>query len=182
MQQCRLLLMRHAKSSWNDAPEADFDRTLSGRGRRACRLMADYMNAHALLPDLILCSSAQRTRETLAGLVTAFSHDHRILLTRRLYDTSQSDGHETIRNHGGTAKTLMLIGHNPSVQQMALDLAIEGDPAQLAAIETKYPTAALTVLDFEVNNWSELRSQMGRILNFVRPRDIDQIPANQADD
>ncbi|AXS41230.1 histidine phosphatase family protein [Breoghania sp. L-A4] len=182
MQHRRLFLVRHAKSASNDEPGADFNRALSGRGRRACRLMGDYMNAHALLPETILCSAAQRTRETLAHFLAVFSHDHRILLTHALYDAPHRDCYEIIRKHGGAAKTLMLIGHNPSIQEMALDLTKDGDPALIAAIVTKYPTAALTVLDLDIESWSDVAPRTARLQSFITPRDIDQTPTSHDED
>ena len=171
----RLMLLRHAKSSW-DAPEMrDFDRPLNARGRHAAPLMGRHMAAHALLPDRILCSSARRTRETLAGLLPHFDKDFDIRLTRALYESSRAHYLDVIRGHGDAARHLLVVGHNPAMQEVAIDLVGAGNPQLIQAIAADYPTAALAVIDFPEKSWSDIRPAGGRIVAFFRPRELEVV-------
>jgi phosphohistidine phosphatase len=180
----RLLLLRHAKSSWEALGVADFDRPLSSRGRRAAPLMGRHIAAHALTPDRIVCSTARRTRETLAGLLPYCAGEMDIRLTRDLYDTSAAEYLDVIRAFGGTARVLMVIGHNPAMQETAIELVGTGNPALVAAVGTDYPTAALSVVDFPEKRWSEIAPRGGRIVAFFRPRELEAVDgsADEVDD
>lgn len=170
----RLLLLRHAKSSWSDATASDFDRPLNRRGREAAPLVAAHMHEIGLQPRRVLCSTALRTRETLALTLPAFRHPHEIELLRDLYDTPADTYLDIIRRHGHTAETLLVIGHNPLVQDTALDLAASGDPQAIRAIEEKFPTAALAILDFpELGVWDDLRPGTGHLDSFTVPRALN---------
>lgn len=171
----RLMLLRHAKSSWDAPGVADFDRPLNARGRHAAPLMGRHMAAHALLPDRIVCSTARRTRETLAGLLAHFDNDLDIRLTRDLYDSGRGQYLDSIRAVGGGARQLLVIGHNPAMQEVAVDLVGAGNPALIGAIAADYPTAALAVIDFPEKQWSEIKPRGGRIVAFFRPRELEVV-------
>ena len=175
----RLLLLRHAKSAWDNAVMGDFDRTLNARGRLAPPLMGAYMQTNALLPDRILCSSAMRTRETLAGLLPSLSEECSVELTRDLYEVSAQEAFEVLMERGGSAGTLLNIGHNPATQELALGLLSRGDNTLIDSIENKYPTAALTVIDFDITDWSALKPGSGLLVSFTRPADLDDSLAPQ---
>lgn len=169
----RLLLLRHAKSDWGDQQLADIDRPLNSRGKTASVTMARYIRDNRLLPNLVLCSTAQRARETLALLLPSMPQEAHIQLISDLYWKSE-DGYSTlIRKHGGRAQNLMLVGHNPATEDTALDLAGTGAPEAMADIQEKYPTAALAVIDFDIADWSELGSGTGHLERFVKPRDLE---------
>ncbi|PPE78025.1 phosphohistidine phosphatase, partial [Kaistia algarum] len=169
----RLLLLRHAKSSWDVSGQPDFDRPLAARGRRAATMIGEHLSTHRLIPDRILCSSAKRTRETLTGLLPLISTDLDIRITRDLYEVGADVYIDTISALGGGARTLLLIGHNPTVQDTALELIGNGNPALRDEIAGKFPTAGLAVIDFELHKWSELRPQTGRVVAFFRPRELE---------
>jgi phosphohistidine phosphatase len=171
----RLMLLRHAKSSWDAAGVKDFDRPLNARGRHAAPLMGRHMAAHALLPDRIVCSTARRTRETLAGLLSHFDKDLEIRLTGDLYESGRGDYLDVIRAFGGTARQFLVIGHNPAMQDVAVDLVGAGNPALVEAIAADYPTAALAVIDFPEKKWSEIHPRGGRIVAFFRPRELEVV-------
>lgn len=175
----RLLLLRHAKSSWNDMSVPDFQRELNSRGRSAVPVLVRHMVGAGLTPTRILCSSARRTRETLAGMLPFLAEDLDIHLTRALYDTDSDNVLDIIRNHGGDADTLLVIGHNPATQDLTLELAASGDRTLLTAVEEKFPTAGLAILDFDLDDWSSLAPCSGHLTDFVRPRDLggDDIPS-----
>jgi phosphohistidine phosphatase len=166
----RLLLFRHAKSDWGDAGLPDIDRPLNGRGKAAAATMAMHMKSEGLLPNQILCSTAQRTRETLARLLPRLDHETKIYLLSDLYEQSEDDYSSIIRKHGGRAHTVMVLGHNPATEETALELTGTADEAALADLQEKFPTAALAVLDFDFADWAELRPGTGHLTQFVRPR------------
>lgn len=169
----RLLLLRHAKSSWNDMSVPDFDRDLNSRGRAAAPLVAQHMRKAALTPERILCSSALRTRETLAAMLPYLAGDLDIHMARALYDTDADSVLDIIRDHGGDAATLLVIGHNPATQDLTLALAGSGDGALITEVGEKFPTAGLAVLDFDIADWSALAPGSGRLTAFLRPRDLE---------
>jgi len=168
----RLLLLRHAKSSWDDPEIDDFDRPLNTRGRRSAPLMGRHCAQHNLIPQTILCSSARRTRETLAGIMPYFTDDLRIHITRDLYMTSEDRHLDLIRSSGNGARTLMAIGHNPSLRDLAMLLIGSGNPSLRAELDEKFPTAAVAVIDFDVKAWTDVMPGGGRIVAFFRPREL----------
>ncbi|ODN70755.1 SixA phosphatase family protein [Methylobrevis pamukkalensis] len=175
----RLFLLRHAKSSWDDPSVRDFDRPLNLRGRAAASLMGRHMADHALVPDRVLCSSARRTRETFAGVLPFFSADMDVRFVKRLYEAPQSAYLKTIQEVGGTAKSLMLIGHNPTMQSFALDLIDRGNPMFIDQLGEKFPTAGLAVIDFDLGEWGRLAPKSGRIVAFFRPRELELVGAEE---
>jgi len=168
----RLLLLRHAKSDWGDAGLADVDRPLNTRGKAAAQTMARYLKECGLLPNQILCSTAQRTRETLARLLPQLPREAQIQLMSDLYRQSEDDYIGLIRKHGGRTQNLMVIGHNPATELTAYELAGTGDAEALADMEEKYPTAALAVIDFDIADWAELEVKTGHLERFVKPKDL----------
>jgi phosphohistidine phosphatase len=170
----RLLLLRHAKSSWDVAGAPDYERPLNIRGRAAAPMMGRHMADHALKPDRVLCSGARRTRETFAGILPYLAGDFEAVFLRAFYDGRESYP-DLIARHGGRARTLLLIGHNPSIQDAAVDLIGHGNPVLRDEIAEKFPTAGLAVIDFDQENWGSLRPGSGRIVAFFRPRELEVV-------
>ncbi|MDR3493487.1 MAG: histidine phosphatase family protein [Ancalomicrobiaceae bacterium] len=177
----RLLLLRHAKSAWDEPDADDYDRPLNTRGRRSAPLMGRHCAQHNLVPQLILCSSARRTRETLAGLLPYFADDLDVRLCRDLYMTSAATAFERLKAVSDAAKSVMLIGHNPALQQLAVDLIGSGNPALREEIGDKFPTAALCVIDFDARRWADVTSRTGRIVAFFRPRELFMVDGETGD-
>ena len=165
----RLLLLRHAKSSWDDTSTDDFDRPLNARGRLAAPVLGSHLAARGLAPDRILCSSARRARETLAGLLPHLDHDLDVRLTRDLYFAGEDRTIDQIRAHGGSVATLMVIGHNPGIQETALALLGDGAPAVIESLAAKFPTTGLAVIDFPAMKWVDIEPKTGRAVAFLRP-------------
>jgi phosphohistidine phosphatase len=162
----QLLLLRHAKSSHDDPELTDHDRPLAPRGKRASAAMAAYMRDHDLAPALVLCSSAIRARQTLDG-VTAGLGDPDVQIESELYEASADGLLERLRRLGDEVPSAMLIGHNPAIERLALDLAASGP--DLADLARKYPTGALAVLGFD-GAWGDLDADGARLVAFVKPR------------
>lgn len=168
-----LYLLRHAKSSWRTPFAADFDRPLSGRGRRAARRMAGYMGEKGILPDLVLCSPARRTRQTLKALSAEVTGKARMLFEPQLYGGSAETHLALIGERGGTAGKLLLIGHNPALETLALLLVGSGEEAARAALAEKFPAGALAHIAFDAADWSEAAPGSGRLVAFVSPRELE---------
>ena len=156
----RLILIRHAKSDWATDGLADHDRPLAPRGRRAAAWIGETLRTEGWLPDAVLCSTALRTRQTLE-----LANIHApIRFEREIYDRMSGDFVDIIRRKGGSTPTLALIGHNTGMETTALLLA--EDDADFGG----YPTGAIAVLDFAIDDWSLLEEGSGRVVAFRQPR------------
>ena len=165
-----LVLLRHAKSSWDDPALDDFDRPLSDRGRAAAALMARYLVRHDLRPDAILCSSAVRTQATLNLVLPALRPAKpAVAYEDGLYLASATTLLERIRRAGSHRKCVMLVGHNPGLHDLALLLASNAANNHLAALSVKFPTAALAVLAFEAKDWHDTKAHSGTLTHFTTP-------------
>jgi phosphohistidine phosphatase len=167
-----LTLLRHAKSDWDDPVQRDFDRPLNGRGRRAARTIGREMKRLALSFDAAFASPAVRVRETLAEVESAFG---RISpeFDQRIYLASPDTLLEMVREAPEGASSLLLIGHNPGLELLALALAERSDTPLRDAVEIKYPTATLAELHLPVERWSDVSPGRARLARFIRPRDLD---------
>ncbi|MCC2112117.1 MAG: histidine phosphatase family protein [Hyphomicrobiales bacterium] len=168
----RLILMRHAKSSWAKPGLADIDRPLNGRGRDAAQRMAAYLADEGYEIDRILCSAAQRTRETLARMLPWVPGDYTVIITRELYEGEWGDYLIFLRSAPAAVETILVIGHNPTIQELALVLCRDPGSAAARAMAEKFPTAAIAVLDFDVEDWADIGPGKGIVADFRRPRDL----------
>jgi phosphohistidine phosphatase len=142
--------------------------------------MARAIDVEGLTPDKVICSPARRTRETLAALLPYLPDERRVTIEPRLYDSTAGDYLAAIARSGGEARTLMLIGHNPTIQATARWLIADGEPGLAADLAFKYPTGALAVIDFRQAGWSQLEPASGHLAAFIKPRDLD--PGDPSDD
>jgi phosphohistidine phosphatase len=170
-----LTLLRHAKSSWEE-PLDDFDRPLAPRGKKAAPEIGAALAARGLRPDLILCSGALRARETL-GLVI---EDLGAPAPEVIYDDAlymAAPGTLLKRLHGiasapqrDAPRHVMLVGHNPGFEELALMLVGSGGAEDRARLATKFPTAGAAVITFDVNSWSAVAPGSGRLEHFLTPK------------
>ena len=164
----RLLVLRHAKSSWDDPELGDHDRPLAPRGRRAAKAMAEHLRREQVAPELVLCSSALRTRETL-DLVSPALGDAAVSVEEGLYAASADNLLARLRAVEDDVDSVMLVGHNPGLEQLALGLAGSGD--ELPEMQRKYPTGALATLDF-AGRWRDLAPGSAELTAFVKPKQL----------
>jgi phosphohistidine phosphatase len=164
----RLFLLRHAKSSWDDPGLDDRDRPLAPRGRRASELIAGHLRREGIAPSLVLCSSARRTRQTLERVIPALDASD-VSIEDGLYGASSGGLLERLREVPEDLESVMLVGHQPAIQELALDLA--GDGAELARVRAKFPTAALATLLF-AGEWSELAPGSAELVAYVKPKEL----------
>ncbi|MGH6917986.1 MAG: SixA phosphatase family protein [Geminicoccaceae bacterium] len=169
----RLLLLRHGKSSWDTAGLADLDRPLAPRGRRTAPLVAQLMVKRRWVPDLVFCSQAERVRETWQLMAPLLGEQIPVKTLRTIYPGAPSRLLMTLRRAPDEAKTLLLIGHNPGLGALATSLCGAGSKKALATMRTKFPTAGLAVIDFDLEQWSDVTGGAGRLEAFVRPKDLD---------
>jgi phosphohistidine phosphatase len=165
-----LYLLRHAKSSWNEPALKDFDRPLAPRGWNAAPLMGGYMKKMNYQPDTILCSPAKRTRETLDMIERYLVKPHHIYMNESIYHADSSRLLGLVRSAAASTRKLMLIGHNPGIQELALTLAGDGDRKSWQSMWSKYPTAALAVLSFDTEDWPRVKARAGKLVDFKSPK------------
>jgi phosphohistidine phosphatase len=168
-----ILLLRHAKSAWGQPGLSDHERPLNKRGERAAEAMAEHIVHNAPRPDLILCSTAVRTRQTLAPLVHRLvSPAPPIALEKGLYLATEGELLVRLRAVAEEVRTVLLIGHNEGIGELAGALAGDGEPNLLALLHEKFPTGALATLQLGEALWQDLAPGHAELLAFVRPRDI----------
>jgi phosphohistidine phosphatase len=165
----RLYLLRHAKSSWDDPRLADHDRPLAARGRRAGELLAEHVRRLQITPELILCSTSLRTRETLALLLPALPPTVEVHYERAIYDASERELLARLRTVGDEVGSLLLVGHDTGIGQLASMLARGG--SRLRALREKFPTGGLATLEFACR-WRALGRGGAQLTDFVVPREL----------
>ncbi|MFO0998425.1 MAG: histidine phosphatase family protein [Alphaproteobacteria bacterium] len=164
-----LYLLRHAKSSWSKPELRDFDRSLNARGRDAAAEMGHYLADHAMTPALILCSAAQRTRETLALLLPAFAADTVIRIEAGLYGATREELLDRLSHVEAGVASVMVIGHNPGLEDLARSLAASGPKDDLERLSAKYPTAGLAVIRIDAKRWDTIAREEGELERFAVP-------------
>lgn len=166
----RLWLLRHAKSSWDDLGLDDHDRPLAPRGRDAAMRIAGYLEREMIRPSLVVCSSARRARETLAAVLPGLGTDLTIRVDPDLYTFSGARLLEVVLGFPDSCEEVMLIGHNPAIEDVAAALAGGGE--RLATLREKYPTAGLAALDLDVASWADAAPGQAVLATFVVPREL----------
>jgi phosphohistidine phosphatase len=165
----RLLLLRHAKSSRKDPSLADHDRPLTSRGEKNARRMGAYLRDEGLVPDQTLCSTAIRAVRTWESAAAELGRDVRTRRDAGLYTGDSDRLLNAVRAGAAEDDVLLLIGHNPAIQELALSLVGSGDRAELARMRRKFPTAGLAVFRFDTGDWAEIAPAHGELERFVRP-------------
>jgi phosphohistidine phosphatase len=162
--------MRHAKSSWDDPALADHDRPLTTRGRKAVPRMAKYMRDKRPEPSVVLCTSAVRARQTLELLQPVIPDVTTIKIEPKLYTAGSKELMTRIRRLSQAAPSVLIVGHNPSMQELILALAEEGSISNV--IRKKFPTAALAVLDAPIDEWRHLEPGKAALVDFITPKSL----------
>jgi phosphohistidine phosphatase len=162
-------LLRHAKSSWKSSV-ADHERPLARRGRRAAKAISRHVREQGLEPELVLCSTARRARETLERIEPALGSPA-VRIERPLYGARSDALLDRLRAVPDEVGSVMLIGHNPGLQQLALELAQPA--AEVHELQAKFPTAALVTLAFPARTWRLLEPDTAELVGFVRPRELE---------
>jgi phosphohistidine phosphatase len=170
----RLFLLRHAKAQPADGGTEDFDRTLLLSGMQDGAAMARHLRKNEHRLDLILCSASARTTQTAELVLHELESE--IDYRDNLYLADAGKIIAAIRAAPASVASLMMVGHNPGMEDCAATLAREPvrrkERARHEALEEKFPTCALAILDFDVGRWRDVAPSSGKLVDFVRPRDI----------
>ncbi|MFK5979249.1 MAG: histidine phosphatase family protein [Rhizobiaceae bacterium] len=169
----RLFILRHAKSSWATSGISDVQRSLNERGLKDLPNISNMMLKRNFNPEHVYCSPAKRTRMTLAGLFSDTASMPAVTFSEFLYSGGAQDYLEAIIAHKKT-ESLMIIGHNPSVQILAHQLAKGGETVLLDELAVKYPTGTLSIIDFDIEEWGSLTIGSGHLVDFIKPRDLQE--------
>jgi phosphohistidine phosphatase len=164
------MLMRHAKSAWPDVP--DHERPLAPRGQRDAPAMGRWLRAVDRVPDYVLCSTAQRASQTWQLAQAGLGAMPSVSFDDSVYFGSTAQLAELLRRIPPTVRTLLLVGHDPAVHELALLFAGDGsDPRARERLAVKFPTAAVAILDFD-DDWAQLEPGAARLTSFMIPRDL----------
>lgn len=166
-----LFVLRHAKSSSAEEGQPDRDRPLAERGRRAAGVMAGHLGDARIAPDVVLCSVAARAQETLSLVGAGFPSPPEVRLDDRLYGGDATEVMELLRGLSPAIESVMVIGHNPTLQDLVVTLAAEGELRDQAA--HTYPSGALATLAID-GPWDELGPGRASLAAFVKPKQLER--------
>lgn len=167
----RLILFRHAKAAHIQGTK-DFDRPLDERGREASPRMGQYLKDEGILPDFVLVSPSLRTRETW-DLARPPLEPVAMRIEYPLYESPAGPSVELLQGIDDSVRAVMVVGHNPGIHEFAKRLIGYGDRYAAARLNEKFPTAAIAVLDFDIESWREVAERSARLDRFVAPKDLE---------
>jgi len=168
-----LTLLRHAKSSWDDPAARDFDRPLNRRGRKAARAMGKALREQGIAFDRILASPAARVVGTLEDLADGYGGAIEPAFDQRVYLATAATLLKLVQETNDKAERLLVVGHNPGMEALALLLTRDDDNGLRSEMSAKYPTATLAEISLPVDHWRDVASGTGQLARFIRPRDLD---------
>jgi phosphohistidine phosphatase len=169
----RLLLLRHGKAERSEPGMPDLTRALIERGRKDAAKIGAYMASHALIPDRVVISPAARTRETWKFAASAFRPEPGAIMSEQLYDATPHAIFAAIKDAPASVHTLLVVGHNPSLHEVALMLIATGDIEARERLGEKLPTCGLVIVDFAIDAWGKLHPQSGRLERFISPKTLE---------
>jgi phosphohistidine phosphatase len=161
----RVLFLRHAKSSWDDPDLDDIDRPLNSRGKRAAARVGRFIRDEDLVPDLVLCSAARRTQETLERL--DLPERTAVLIEPDLYGAPAATLLSRLRHVADDVGSVLMIGHNPGMHDAVATIVASG-----ASRPDEFPTAALAVTRLPIDHWREVRAEIAHLESFTTPRSL----------
>ena len=167
----RLLLLRHGKADRHSAG-GDRERPLTHRGLSDARRVGEHLAHQGLTPELAVASNAKRARQTLEQALDAFPEHVPHLVENTIYNATADHLLEILSQSPDRVETLLVVGHNPGFAELAIALAGTGEAEALQGLRQKYPTAALAVLEFPVENWAQASFGGAKLASFVIPADL----------
>lgn len=176
-----LTLFRHGKSGWDSPVSRDFDRPINDRGRKGSRLMGEFAKREGLAFDHILSSPAVRCTETLDAFWEGYGQILHPNWDRRVYLASGDSLLDVVRDLDDADSAVLMCGHNPGIEELALMLTPDERHPLRDEIEEKYPTASFAEIAFDVERWGDVKEAGGTLTRFVRPRDLDAALGPEAD-
>ena len=167
----RLFVLRHAKSSWSNAQLADHDRPLAPRGRRAAEALAAHVATIDPPPALVLCSTARRAQDTLEPVRSRLPDSTEVLIEDDLYGAPAPLILARLRRIPDTTPSVLVVGHNPGLDDLVRSLGRDGDPGLIARVHAKFPTGALVTLETDAA-WADMGPECATIVRLVLPREL----------
>ena len=164
----RLILTRHAKSSYDDPAMADLDRPLNPRGTRSAAALGRWLTSRGDIPDEVLCSTAKRTQETWAGIAAEMAHHAELRLVPALYQAGPDAMLAVLQS--ASYRMVMMLGHNPGIAAFAAMLCAT---QPLDPEFAHYPTGATLVLEFDIPTWADAQPGSGQVIDFITPRSLE---------
>lgn len=168
-----VFLLRHAKSSWDQPLLDDYDRPLAPRGKKAAPRMGRFLASEGLIPDRVLCSGALRAIQTWNLVSEELPSEVHTEVRDEIYHASPGNLMELIRALPNDEESVLLVGHNPSFESLALQATGSGDDEALRSLAFKYPTGALAILDFDAPDWADVEWGTGHLRAFIRPKALE---------
>ena len=167
-------IFRHAKSDWNDARLRDFDRPLNTRGRKGAGVMGKHIHDYGMRWTRVLASPAVRVTQTIELAGEAAGSSPPVTWDRRIYLANSATLIDVLREQEGDPASIILVGHNPGLEDLIFDLVPDDGNSPLRDIvEEKFPTAAFAVIELAIDDWADLADGCGRLVYLKRPRDLD---------
>lgn len=160
-----LILLRHAKSDWEDATLRDFDRPLAKRGKRDAPRMGRALNEKSIQPDLLVCSPAVRAKQTLEKFTEAAALELPIAFEPNIYEASVGELMKIVRRLPNAKNSVLMIGHNPGFEALLW---------RLTGVSDNMPTAALACIELPVENWEDVAENQGRLVWLMTPKTLDE--------
>ena len=168
-----LSLLRHAKSSWDDSVPTDFDRPLNDKGKKAAEIMGRWLAREGLRFDHVIASPAVRVKETIANIEAGYGGALGAEWDRKLYLAATATLYEVLRECSSDADHMLIIGHNPTLEDAACELARKTDDPLVQQLYEKYPTGTYAQICLDIDSWDDVAPDTGTLTHFKRPRDLD---------
>ncbi len=168
-----LTLLRHAKSDWTDPVARDFDRPLNRRGRKGAVAIGRALRSEGVAFDAVIASPAVRVVETVRDVGESYGRGLEPSYDQGLYLAGPSALLERIHQVDDRVERLLVVGHNPGFEQLALMLSGAGEGRLREALAEKYPTGTVAVIRFDADRWADVAPGEGTLIRFIRPRDLD---------
>ena len=169
----RLTVLRHAKSSWDDATLDDFNRPLNERGWKAARRMGRELKQRGMRFDLVIASTAARVRETIDGVQEHYDFAAPIRFEPRMYGASTDVLLSLARELPDTVHMLLFVGHNPGLERLLVELTRDDEDGLRQRVAGKYPTGALAVMELPTDRWADIAPGSGKIVELILPKELD---------
>ncbi len=168
-----IYLLRHAKSTWDRLDIPDHERPLAPRGEKAAPVMGQHLGDAGLVPEQVLCSTAERARRTWEAVAPYLKPAPAVTYRQDIYDAEADDLLAVLHTLPERVNSVMLVGHNPAIEELAEMLIGGGDAVARERLAAKYPTATLAEIAADTESWTELARGAGRLLRFDRPKDLN---------
>ena len=170
----RLTLIRHANAEWKDASYEDFDRPLNKRGLKGAAIMGKHIAGQPIYWDRIIASPAVRVAQTIELGAQAAKINPQVRWDRRIYLASSATLIDLLREQEGDPATILMVGHNPGLEDLIFDLVPDDGSSPLRDIvEEKFPTATFAKLEIDIASWADLGEGNAKLVVLTRPRDLD---------